>query len=496
MRTPLRTDTTLWRIAFLSGLGVAPAACHESRAVVTQPPGESVPLPPLGAATPCSDSVPVLEGGFESGLERCSDGRIHRTAAIECSSSVPRTRDAGPTETGDAGPELLCTSDAQCTEKAYGHCSVEGGAGLVGYCQYGCVRDADCGSGFLCQCGDPVGRCVESSCQSDADCGSGLLCARDLRGSDQFCGVVYGFSCESPDDTCRTDEHCPSTRFGSTCATPEGTRECFANSGLICGRPFLVAGSERLAPLARSAAWLDETGLKPHTAGLEDGQRQHLAEAWARLGLMEHASVAAFARFSLQLLQVGAPAALLEQSQRAMADELSHARLCFGIASGYAGKPLGPGPLPIDQALDLTSLEDIAALTLHEGCIGETLAALEASEALALATDPAVRAALEQIQRDERRHAELGWRFVCWAIQTGGASVQVRIQRELSILLRRAAAPPSADASFDTTPHGILPASHRAELRAAALRDVIAPCARALLPMPTKVLSSHERECA
>jgi hypothetical protein len=39
-----------------------------------------------------------------------------------------------------------------------------------------------------------------------------------------------------------------------------------------------------------------------------------------------------------------------------------------------------------------------------------------------------------------------------------------------------------------------LPASHRAELRAAALRDVIAPCARALLLTPTEVPSSHELE--
>jgi hypothetical protein len=104
-----------------------------------------------------------------------------------------------------------------------------------------------------------------------------------------------------------------------------------------------------------------------------------------------------------------------------------------------------------------------------------------------------VRAVLEQVERDERRHAELGWRFVSWAIQIGGASVQRRIQRELSTLLARSPASPGADVSFDTTPHGILPASHRAELRAAALRDVIAPCARALLPMPAEVPASHAR---
>ena len=65
---------------------------------------------------------------------------------------------------------------------------------------------------------------------------------------------------------------------------------------------------------------------------------------------MEHASVAAFARFTLHLMSLGAPAALVERSNAALADETLHAKLAFAIASGYAGRAIGPGPLAIDGA--------------------------------------------------------------------------------------------------------------------------------------------------
>ncbi|MEY2936061.1 MAG: hypothetical protein RL033_6810 [Pseudomonadota bacterium] len=377
-----------------------------------------------------------------------------------------------------------CLADSECTEKPLGFCGVVPSPEFVNTyaCQYGCIADADCGPGFLCQCGDPVGTCQPANCQTDADCGDGLLCARGTRNTASSCYLSYEFFCETPQDECRLDTDCPETPFGSSCAITDGARVCAANDGLICGRPFLVEGSARLASVVRSGDWRSECA-RPECNALSTEERSALASAWSELGLMEHASVAAFARFTLQLLGVGAPAALVEQSQRALADELLHARLCFSLASDYAGEALGPGPLPTEHALDLSALEDIVALTLHEGCVGETVAALEASEALAVATDPAVRQVLARIEADERRHAELAWRFVSWALGTGGMSVQRRIERELGQLLAETATPrPAVEQSFDGSAHGILPAQHRAALRDAALRDVVLPCARALLP--------------
>jgi hypothetical protein len=53
---------------------------------------------------------------------------------------------------------------------------------------------------------------------------------------------------------------------------------------------------------------------------------------------MEHASVAAFARFTLDLLALGAPADLVQSAQQALGDEIAHAELCFGLAGATSVK--------------------------------------------------------------------------------------------------------------------------------------------------------------
>ncbi len=145
--------------------------------------------------------------------------------------------------------------------------------------------------------------------------------------------------------------------------------------------------------------------------------RDRVAQHWTEIAQMEHASIAAFARFVLQLLAFGAPQELVADAQRAMADETTHARLAYGLASAYAGRDIGPAPIAIGGCLDgAAEVRAFVATTFAEGCVGEVMAALEAREALEYAQEPAVRAALETIARDEARHAELAWRTVAWAL--------------------------------------------------------------------------------
>jgi len=146
---------------------------------------------------------------------------------------------------------------------------------------------------------------------------------------------------------------------------------------------------------------------------------------------MEHASIAAFARFSLQLLSLGAPPELVEACTQALADETAHTKLCFGIASAYAGRAIGPGPLDVSKSLNVTSLGDIVDLVIAEGCFGETAAALEALDAASTASDPVIIAAYTRIAADELRHAELAFRFVRWALASGGCVMQERVEAAL-----------------------------------------------------------------
>jgi hypothetical protein len=189
----------------------------------------------------------------------------------------------------------------------------------------------------------------------------------------------------------------------------------------------LVESSARVAPTVVSGAWLAECASKPLVDHLSASERATLAAHWTRMGQLEHASIAAFARFALQLLSLGAPSELVEECTRAMADETAHTRLCFDVASAYAGHAIGPGPLDIAGSLAVTSLPEIVELTIAEGCFGETRAALEALEAADAATDPVIRAAHEQIARDEERHAALAFRFVRWALEREPEAVAPRL---------------------------------------------------------------------
>lgn len=187
------------------------------------------------------------------------------------------------------------------------------------------------------------------------------------------------------------------------------------------GRPCRVDGEAQLASATPHAGW--QGTAVPSVEGLSAAVRATLADRWERDALVEHASVAAFARLSLELLAHGAPAELLARTAQAMSDEVRHAQLCFGMASAYGGAPSGPSPLEI-PARPVPTLAELAVETFVEGCINEACAAASAAETLAQQTDPVVRSVLQRIVVDETRHAQLAWDTLAWALDVGGPDVR------------------------------------------------------------------------
>lgn len=244
------------------------------------------------------------------------------------------------------------------------------------------------------------------------------------------------------------------------------------------GRPLVVAGCARTARTVVRDDWV--ASLAPRTHGLDEARRGRLAEAWARDGALEHASIASFARWILELVACGAPAALVEEAQRALNDEIEHARLCYGLATAYAGRSLGPGPLVSALApLPAANLSDLAVSTFLEGCVNETIAAVQAGLAAALCVDPEVRRVLARIAADETRHAALAWRALAWALESGRADVRQTIERALDTALARA-----PDGGVDDAGDRDRGRLSTMDLRAAAtetLRAVVVPRARQLL---------------
>jgi hypothetical protein len=245
------------------------------------------------------------------------------------------------------------------------------------------------------------------------------------------------------------------------------------------GRPLRDGERVIVAAEAQSAGW-NRALNEIEVASLAPELRARLAEEWTRDGLAEHASVASFAIFSLELMQLGAPAELVAWAHRAALEEIQHAELCFALASAYAGTAVGPGGLELPTPRDVTrQLAALVEQVFVDGCIGETAGAVEARVAADSAVEPSVRCALERIARDEESHAELAWRALAWLLERDPSARTVVERRLAEFSVERA----NRGAAQDLGPHGRIDGATRAEIARACLEQVVVPCARALLEL-------------
>jgi len=206
------------------------------------------------------------------------------------------------------------------------------------------------------------------------------------------------------------------------------------------GRPLRVGGRPRLAPTRGDPGWSGRDPL-PDVTALTPGARARCAARWTRDAREEHASIAAFARLSLDLLALGAPADLVERAQRAGLDEVRHARLSFALASAYEASPVGPAPWP-EAAVSgppegiTDTLRRVALESLVDGAYGEGLASLRARDERS--DDPAVSSLLALIARDEAEHAALGWDVLSLCLERAPSLAPALLDAAVSIAARAA----------------------------------------------------------
>jgi hypothetical protein len=223
------------------------------------------------------------------------------------------------------------------------------------------------------------------------------------------------------------------------------------------GRPLIVADEEVVAGDVARDDWLADVGAT-------DVARAGAGARWLREAASEHASIASFARASLQLLALGAPPELVAGVHAAAIDEIAHARVCYALASRALGEARGPGALAACAPID-ASPEVVARETFVGGCVNETIAAIEIAAARDAMADGATRAAIGAIAEDEAHHAELAWRTLAWLVlaHPSCASALGDAVGALEDELRT------------------LPDDRAGSLRASALRTIVLPCARGLL---------------
>ncbi|KAL7496516.1 hypothetical protein ACHAWT_007028 [Skeletonema menzelii] len=210
----------------------------------------------------------------------------------------------------------------------------------------------------------------------------------------------------------------------------------------IEGRPFVDSLGNTLsaAPLiaTTSASWLtskQDAAMDALSAQYDSStiNEQSLGQEWTRSALGEHASVASFAAFSISLMTNGAPSNLVQDALNAALDEVRHARTSFAIASKLRGQDIGPSSLPESKHEFVHDLKALAVAVAKEGCIDETLSALDAAykaELIGIALETElegteysgidkdtlawIQKELSVIAMDESRHSALAWRTINW----------------------------------------------------------------------------------
>jgi hypothetical protein len=196
------------------------------------------------------------------------------------------------------------------------------------------------------------------------------------------------------------------------------------------GRQLRERGRPRFAMLVAGDAWLDDVRaiVAPPS----------VAQAWRENGKTEHASVAAFAKLSTELVALGAPAHLVEAAHRDALDEMRHTRLCFSLARAIDGQSIEPGALstppslpsiPRTVRLARLAIESLVDGALHEGTSARTVARLAPRVG-----DDGIRAVLVAIAADEGRHARHGWDALAWCLDCGGPLVRAAVAGALHAL--------------------------------------------------------------
>jgi len=222
------------------------------------------------------------------------------------------------------------------------------------------------------------------------------------------------------------------------------------------GRQIRSVGRILLPPVADSDSWTGAGVSSVGPIGIIDSDdeatRAAVAAQWRENGRTEHASVAAFARLTLDLMALGAPPELVADANRDALDEIRHAELCFGLARAIDGRIQSPGAFPeaarartLPRSRTL-ALSQLAVDSLIDGALHEGVSARIIAKLARRCEAPAIQAILKEIAADEGRHARHGWDVVRWCLTEGGEPVARALEGAVRALPATMSSPMPAEA--------------------------------------------------
>ncbi len=199
----------------------------------------------------------------------------------------------------------------------------------------------------------------------------------------------------------------------------------FSTVGFSRGRQLRRFGRVQLPGLRSHSSWTTAATIIDGHEDVPAG----VADQWRENGKTEHASVAAFARLTLDLMALGAPPRLVAAANQDALDEIRHTELCFSLAHALDGKAVSPAPFPQAQRVGtlprsrILALARLAVDSLVDGALHEGVSARVIAKLARRTEVPAIRAALKEIAADEGRHTAHGWAVMEWCLDEGGSAV-------------------------------------------------------------------------
>jgi hypothetical protein len=156
---------------------------------------------------------------------------------------------------------------------------------------------------------------------------------------------------------------------------------------------------------------------------------------WRARIAAEYTSAAVTHNLVLWMIQAGAPPDLIYDGLAIVTDELVHSRMSAEVYAAAGGTE----PPAIDQTQLGLSREDaldrdILRAAVRVFCLGETVAVPLFSHLRDGCTEPAARAALDRILKDEVRHRDFGWDLLDWIV-SADATARARVEAALPAML-------------------------------------------------------------
>jgi len=214
---------------------------------------------------------------------------------------------------------------------------------------------------------------------------------------------------------------------------------------------------------------------------VNEALRRAIASAWAFRTRVEHEAAQRFVRLAAAIDSFDPDSPVVDLMERSAGDERRHARLCADLAAEYGERvdrvvPAPPSIAPSAVGARQALLYEVVASC----CITETESVATVATLLADHPEPAVRAVLHEIARDEVVHGRMGWTHLAREAAAIDVSFLSRFVPamlsgtvEEALFARRAPDPDPGDDAL--LRHGVLGPARKKEIFVRTLEEVVLP---------------------